>query len=429
MKILFIILTLLTQYWEDSPAVQNMRFHVEEICLSQNEGRAAGSAGEKAVADYVYGVLSKSGAEMLCSADGDVFGLRGEKGDTLVSRNIVAWVPGYDKKLKDKFIVVGAHMDAMGTNVLTVDGRKVEQIYTGANGNASGLALMLELARMVANHSIMLKRSVIFVAFGASSNSFAGAWHFLNHSFKSSASDISAMVNLDILGADRDGMMAYTAGNEDLNLMLNALSQSLQPVKPSIIGYEPYPSDHQVFYAGRIPVTVFTTGRYPEHNTHKDTPGLLDYDFMERELEYIYNFVLELANAQEDVPAFSTEDRKQKKEENRTVMSWNDCDVPPMFSNSPNPSTFLQKWVYPYLKYPQSCINDGIQGRVMVEFIIQADGKVTDAHVTRSIDPELDAAALNLIKESPKWRPARHNGKKVPCSMTIPVEFRLKKRK
>lgn len=428
MKFLLLILPLMLQYWEESASVKSMRFHVEEICLAQNEGRAAGSDGEKAVADYVREVFVKNGTDVISGADGDVFGVLGPQGDTLRSRNVVSFVQGYDKTLKDRFIVVGARMDGMGSNILTVDGRQVERIYSGANGNASGLAMLMELSSMLSVHSIMLKRSVVFVAFGSSSKSFAGAWHFLHQTFGKDAANIDAFVNLDMLGVDNDGMMAFTSGNQDLNFMINALSSSLQPIKPKVIASEPYPSDHQVFYAAEIPSVMFTSGRYAEHNTVKDTPGILDFEFMEREKEYIYNFILELANAAEGMPSFHTTDRSSKTETSG-VLSWSECDVPPMFLNNPNPSVFLEKWVYPYLKYPQHCIEEGIQGRVMVEFTIQTDGRLTDAHVTRSVDPELDEAALKVINASPKWRPARLKGKKVASSMTIPVEFRLKRKK
>lgn len=428
MRILLLILPLLFQYWEESASVKSFRLHVEEICLAQNEGRAAGSEGERAVADYVYNVLRDSGMDVISGAEGDTFGVLGPKGDTLVSRNVIAFAQGYDPALKDRYIVVGARMDGIGTHVMTVDGVRTEQIYAGANGNASGLALLMELAPMIARQSVALKRSVVFVAFGASGSSFAGSWHFLHHTFAKDAGKIDAMINLDMLGVNRDGMMAYTCGNEDLNMIINAMASSFQPIKPRIISSEPYPSDHQVFYAAEIPSVLFTSGRYPEHNTVKDTPGILDFDFMEREKEYIYNFICELANAGEGVPAFYSVDRMAGKHDD-AVMPWSDCDTPPMFLNNPNPSVFLEKWVYPYLKYPQSCIADGIQGRVMVEFIIQADGRLTDAHVVRSVDPQLDEAALKVISASPKWRPARFKGKKTACSMTIPVEFRLKKKK
>ena len=64
----------------------------------------------------------------------------------------------------------------------------------------------------------------------------------------------------------------------------------------------------------------------------------------------------------------------------------------------------------------------------MVEFIINKDGKVSDVRVQRGISEELDAEAIKVVAASPKWKPAKVNGQKVRCSMTIPVEFRLEKK-
>ena len=110
------------------------------------------------------------------------------------------------------------------------------------------------------------------------------------------------------------------------------------------------------------------------------------------------------------------------------VVSFNDCDVKPIFLNSQDPAQFLQRWVYQYLKYPQSAVEEGVQGRVVVDFIIDKDGKVTDARVIRSVDPRLDEEALRVVNASPKWRPGRVNGEKVRTSMTLPIEFILEKK-
>ena len=88
----------------------------------------------------------------------------------------------------------------------------------------------------------------------------------------------------------------------------------------------------------------------------------------------------------------------------------------------------MDKWVYQYVRYPESAVRAGIQGRVMVEFIIDKEGKVTDARVVRGVDPELDAEAVRVISASPKWKPGRVKGNRVRTSLTIPVEFRLAKK-
>lgn len=427
MKVLALILPLLfnCQYWDDTDAVKAMKNDVAEITLAQNEGRAPGSEGEAAVAAYLWERLSGCGVDMLCPRQGDPFGILREQGDTLISHNVWGMIEGYDAALKNNYIVVGARMDNLGVNVLTVDGQPSTQIYTGANGNASGLAVMMHLASQLSRNRLLLRRSVIFVGFGSSTSSFAGAWNFLNNTFSKDKANIDAMIDLDMLGTSRNGMQVLTGGNADLNGIVSRLASSPQPVTPTIIATEPYPSDYQVFYAGEIPSVMFTTGKYSEHNTPRDTPDILDYDFMEREAEYLYNFTTALCNAPEGVPAFRNpvSDGKGPKGE---VRSWADCDVPPKFMNNPDPSTFLRRWVYQYLKYPEACIRDGIQGRVMIEFTIGKDGNLHDVHVTRSVDPELDEAALKVVNASPKWTPARVKGQKVDCSMTIPVEFKLK---
>ncbi len=410
----------------DGETVSAMKAHVRELSSAHLEGRGAGSEGEKAAAGYVASVLKEYGVDVISPEDGEVFGIRKENGDTLTSRNVIGFIQGYDKELRDRYIVVGARLDNLGTMQMTVDGRTVDRIYYGANGNASGLSVMVELARMVQTNSILFRRSVLFVAFGASAETFAGSWYFLNRSF-SDSDRIDAMVNLDMLGTGNKGFYAYTSSNADMNALIRTLTGNLQPVTPEIISSEPYPSDHRAFYAKEIPSVFFTTGRYPEHNTDKDTQSILDYEMMERELEYIYNFTLALANMNSRM-VFRPNEAPSKEKPAEDVFSYHDVDVRPIFFNSQNPNQFLEKWVYQYLKYPEKALLEGIQGRVMVEFIIEKDGKVTNVRVAKGVSPELDAEAVKVVGASPKWKPGRRAGEKVRTSMTIPVEFRLEKK-
>lgn len=410
----------------DSETVSSFKNHVSFITAAQFDGRKAGSEGEKAVAGYVYSCLKGYGVEMLTPAEGELFGIARNQGDTLTSRNVYGFVQGYDRTLNGHYIVIGARMDNLGTNVMTVDGQKVTQIYAGANGNASGVSMMLELARLVSTNSLLFRRSVIFIGFGASSETYAGAWYFLNRSFKDSGL-IDAMVNLDMVGTGQNGFYAYTASNSDLNSVLASLSSQLQPVYPELRADELYPSDHRAFYSSEIPAVHFTTGRYTEHNTPRDTESILDYGMMERELEYVYNFVLELANTDREI-TFRNAPAQVRMQGTEDVVAYYDCDQRPMFLNSTDPRQFLEKWVYQYLRYPEEAVMNGIQGTVQVNFIIGKDGKVRDVSIAKSVDPSLDNEALRVVSASPKWRPGRLRGEKVATSMTVPVEFRLEKK-
>ena len=410
----------------DGETVSSLKSHVRELSAAHLEGRKAGSEGEKAAAEYVASMFTKYGVDMITPASGEVFGVKKENGDTLTSRNVIGFVQGYDKDLRDHYVVVGARLDNLGTMTMTVDGKPVERVYYGANGNASGLSMLVELARMVQTNSMLFRRSVLFVAFGASSETFAGSWYFLNRSF-SDAEKIDAMINLDMLGTGYNGFYAYTASNAELNAIIRMLSGELQPVLPEIVAAEVYPSDHRAFYDREIPSVHFTTGRYPEHNTDRDTQSIIDYEMMEKELEYLYNFTVALANTGSEL-AFRNSEASSREDFHGDAYGFNEVDQRPMFLNSADPSQFLEKWVYQYLKYPEKAVIEGVQGRVMVAFVIEKDGKVSDVRVVKSVSPELDAEAVKVVSASPKWKPGRLAGEKVRTSMTIPVEFRLEKK-
>ena len=411
---------------DDSETVAAFKSHVRMLSAASLEGRKAGSEGEKEAAEYVEQMFKEYGVDLLTPKGGEIFGITQEGGDALTSRNVIGFVEGYDKNLRNDYVVVAARLDNIGTMTMTIDGRPVERVFYGANGNASGLAMLVELARMVKTNSIMFRRSVLFAAFGASNETFAGAWYFLNRSF-SGADRIDAMVNLDMVGTGYHGFYAYTASNMDLNAVVNTLSGELQPIHPELISGEVYPSDHRAFYAKEIPSVVFTTGRYPEHNTDRDTQSIIDYGMMEREAEYIYNYVLTLANLN-SAPAFRASSTGQRGQAYDDVVSYYDCDQRPTFLNSADPAQFLEKWVYQYLKYPEAAVRDGVQGRVTVEFIVDKDGKVTDVKVVKGVSDELDAEAVKVVSASPKWKPGRVNGNKVRTMISIPVEFKLEKK-
>ena len=284
--------------------------------------------------------------------------------------------------------------------------------------------MLIELGRMLQTGKLLLNRSVLLVAFGSSGRTLAGSWYFLNRSFPE-PEKIDAMVNLDMLGTGGSGFYAFSSVNDDLDALVNRLATELLPIYPEITTAEPYGSDHRAFYDRGIPSVLFTTGRYPEHGTEKDTESIIDYPSMERELEYIYNFVVALAGGQK--PEFRKE-RSGKKEASEDIVSFFDCDIKPSFLGSQDPRTFLRKWVYQYLKYPQEAVRNGVQGKVQVDFVVDASGAVKDVRVSRSVSPELDAEALRVVSASPKWKPGRFRGKKVATALTITVEFRLEKK-
>ena len=85
----------------------------------------------------------------------------------------------------------------------------------------------------------------------------------------------------------------------------------------------------------------------------------------------------------------------------------------------------LNKYYESNLRYPKVAIENGIQGRVIVQFIVNTDGSISDATVIRSVDPACDEEALRFINSMPHWTPGQTNGKNVRVRYTLPVAFRL----
>ena len=85
----------------------------------------------------------------------------------------------------------------------------------------------------------------------------------------------------------------------------------------------------------------------------------------------------------------------------------------------------LMSWLGKNIRYPVIAQENGIQGRVVCQFVVGSDGSVRDIKVVRSLDPSCDKEAVRVIQSMPKWIPGRQNGKAVSVRYTLPVTFRL----
>ena len=86
----------------------------------------------------------------------------------------------------------------------------------------------------------------------------------------------------------------------------------------------------------------------------------------------------------------------------------------------------FSKWVNQRLVYPEVAKENGVQGRVMLQFTVKTDGSVSDVKVLRGVDPSLDKEAVRVVSMSPKWTPGKQRDRKVKVTYTFPVIFQLR---
>lgn len=100
-------------------------------------------------------------------------------------------------------------------------------------------------------------------------------------------------------------------------------------------------------------------------------------------------------------------------------------DVVEEMPHFPGGAAALQAFLSSNTKYPVVAQENGVQGRVIVSFVVERDGSITDVRVVRSVDPSLDREASRVVRSMPRWSPGKQNGSAVRVKYTVPVVFRL----
>ncbi len=100
-------------------------------------------------------------------------------------------------------------------------------------------------------------------------------------------------------------------------------------------------------------------------------------------------------------------------------------DVVEEMPSFPGGQGALMLYLASNIKYPVVAQENGVQGRVIVSFVVERDGSISDVRVARSVDPSLDREAQRVVKSMPRWNPGKQNGSAVRVKYTVPVVFRL----
>ncbi len=265
------------------PSGATSRERIEEIMnyLTSDElkGRDSGSEGIEKAADYIEAIFKanniapyfKSYRDTLSNFDKPAF-------------NVVGYVEGSDEKLKNEFIIIGAHYDHIGI----VDAKGGDNIANGANDNASGTTTVLELARHFGN-SKSNKRSIIFALFSAEEKGLLGSKH-LAKKLKAQNLDLYTMLNFEMVGVplvDKNYFM-YVTGYEESNLA----GVGNMYVGSNLIGFLPQAKEfnlfkrsdnypfHEVFNVPSQTFCTFDFTNFDHYHQVGDEVELMDFDHM-----------------------------------------------------------------------------------------------------------------------------------------------------
>ena len=310
MKIKYIILSLALALVLQAPAQKHddMRQAVEYLASQELGGRFPATAGDTLASEFIVGKLRNlklkpivKGKKKIGYYHNFTFG----KTEKRTTHNIIAVLPGKDKKLRNEYIVVGSHYDHLGMGGQGSGSRRPDTlgVHPGADDNASGDAVVLELARHF--KKVGSPRSIIFAFFGAEEQGLVGSKFFLDWlkheddrriNLPADKKGIVAMVNLDMVGRMRgDAMSVSGTGTSSgfKSLVEKTAEQAGLHVTCIPDGYGP--SDHASFVAAEIPVLFLTTGGHMEYHTPDDVPSTLNYDGMQQTLEFTQELIARLS--------------------------------------------------------------------------------------------------------------------------------------
>jgi aminopeptidase YwaD len=200
------------------------------------------------------------------------------------SENVLGWLPA-ETPTKET-LVFGAHYDHLGLGVEGSLSPKWGIVHNGADDNASGVAGVLELARVFGSRKNTLNRNILFIAFGGEELGVLGSSYFVKNPVIP-LDDIVAMINMDMIGRLREKKLVVggTGTSPAWNGILDEANVDGLKITKNEDGYGP--SDHSMFYAKDIPVLFFFTGAHAQYHKPEDDANLIEYKGMVTVVNYV----------------------------------------------------------------------------------------------------------------------------------------------
>ena len=261
---------------------EDLMAHVEYLASDELQGRSARGPGGRAAAEYVAARFSDFGMESF----GETYFL--PLADEQLSPNVVAFVRGRGPG----FYLVSAHYDHLG-----VGGDGEDQVFNGADDNASGTAAVIELARAFSASAHDLRASVVFAAFSAEELGLRGSRHFVAHP-PFPLDELRGVINLDMIGRGEDDLVFCEGADQAPELEAALREANVQVGLRIRCGEHPEwipASDHYPFMQAEIPTIYLGVEDHPDYHRPTDHADKLLPLLIERVTRVVFGTVFELA--------------------------------------------------------------------------------------------------------------------------------------
>ncbi|MCL2117570.1 MAG: M28 family peptidase [Planctomycetaceae bacterium] len=268
--------------------IDELQMHLRWLADDAQEGRCAGTEAGRRVGDYLVTQLTLLGLEPAGTDDSYLQGFRFNDGEARY-RNVLGIIRGSDPDLAGEYVMICAHYDHVGV----IDG----EVYPGANDNASGTSMILELAESLEKIEPRPKRSVIVAFWDAEEKGLLGSRHFANNPMVP-LSQVKIVVNFDMVGTLQNNSFEIFGSNAATGVR-ETVARLMEPDDPDIDFSTEYllASDHSSFYAKKIPALMFFTGLDCPYHTPEDKFGIINFDGMKQIADIAFRFVFYLADA------------------------------------------------------------------------------------------------------------------------------------
>jgi len=252
--------------------------HVKYLSSEELQGRGLGTATIDKAAAYIASEFNAAGLKSI-NSDGSYYQdwtqkVEGKPGEIRL-RNVMAYLPGKNPKYKGQSIVVSAHYDHLGLGWPDVRKGNQGKVHFGADDNASGVSIMIELAHLLAKKGV--ERSVIFVAFTGEEASRLGSRYFVNHVPQFSVDKVFAAVNLDTVGRLGDNpILVFGTGTASEWVHIFRGVGFVTGVKMKSLAKDFGSSDQTSFHEKNIPAVQFFSGVNADFHKPTDTIEKID---------------------------------------------------------------------------------------------------------------------------------------------------------